>query len=489
MLGREVLTVRETQEADRLTAESSVPLQVLMENAGKAVADQILERFEKCRTVILCGPGNNGGDGFVVARYLALAGWSVRVVQIGHEDGYTEEARHHRGQWAGPIEAAEDIQNLDDQELFVDALFGAGLSRPIEGAASDFIEMMRARPVVSIDIPSGIHGDTGEVLGSAPMAALTVTFFRTKPAHYLVPGVAHCGEVVCVDIGIEDSVLETIAPEQCVNGPDLWLGAFPKPAITDHKYSRGFVLVVGGTIMTGAARLAARAAQRAGAGAVQLAVPGDVQTIYKVTNESIMVAPFRDTATLQDLVEEESVSTSIVGPGLGVVGATRERVAMVARSGKPAVIDADGLSVFEDNGQMLFDMIKGPCVLTPHEGEFRRLFPDLTGGRLFRARAAAARSGAVVLLKGFDTVVADPEGRVVINNNGTPDAATAGSGDVLAGIIGGLMAQGMPAFESACAGAWIHADAACRFGAGLIAEDIIDTLPAVLADLRDQIPA
>ena len=483
-----LLTVAEMYRADALTIEAGTPGVTLMENAGRAVADSIRERWESRDTVVLCGPGNNGGDGFVIARVLAEAGWAVRVVSLVGLESFSGDAKANAELWQGPFAVASGAQDVAGAELVVDALFGAGLSKDVAGLAADLLRACDgAAPIVAVDMPSGVHGDTGAVMGIAPHADLTVTFFRKKCGHTLMPGRARCGEIVVADIGIGSDVLEQIAPQQAENTPELWKPALRFPGPEAHKYSRGYALVVGGQVLTGAARLAARAAQRAGAGAVGVAAPVDAQTVYKVALESVMVQPFRDTASLRDLVEEPKLDAVLIGPGAGQVTATRERTSMVLRSGKPAVLDADALSVFEGTPDLLHASVSGPTVMTPHEGEFSRVFPDIAGGRLIRARAAAARSGCVVLLKGYDTTIAAPDGRLSVNTNATPDLATAGAGDVLAGIIVSLMAQGVPAFEAACAGAWLHAAAGAAFGPGLIAEDLIDGIPGVMRALKAQV--
>jgi len=300
-----------------------------------------------------------------------------------------------------------------------------------------------------------------------------------------MPGRALCGAVVVADIGIPETVLADIAPVQAANAPALWRDNFPWPDLADHKYRRGHAVVAGGRSMTGAARMAARAAQRAGAGMVSVAVPVESEIVYKIALTTILVHPFRDTQMFRDLVLEPRVTACLVGPGNEVNGGTRERALAALRTGKAVVLDADAISVFETGSELLFEAIQGPCVLTPHDGEFARLFGH-DGDKLQRTRQAARRSGAVIVLKGADTVIAAPDGRAVINDNAPPDLATGGSGDVLAGFIVGLLAQGMDAFDAACAAVWMHGDAATRFGPGLVADDLIDTLPSVLRWLKHE---
>jgi NAD(P)H-hydrate epimerase len=340
----------------------------------------------------------------------------------------------------------------------------------------------RHLPVVAIDVPSGIDGASGEVRGIAPRAAVTVTFFRKKPGHLLLPGRSCCGETVLEQIGIPDSVVDRIASDTVENAPDWWLDAFPRPGLETHKYARGHALVAGGAVMTGAARLAARAAARLGAGLVTVAAPEFAFPIYAAALTGVIVHPIGDIEEFQGFLADRRRNAALIGPGAGVGAETRARTLAILGAGKRAVFDADALTSFAEDPETMFSAIRSPCVMTPHAGEFSRLF-DTTGDKPERARRAARQSGAVVLLKGADTVIAAPDGRVAINANAPPQLATAGSGDVLAGIVLGLLAQGMEPFAAAAAAAWIHGAAACRFGHGLVAEDLIETIVPVLQDL------
>ncbi|HYG87555.1 MAG TPA: NAD(P)H-hydrate dehydratase [Azospirillum sp.] len=477
----ELLTVAEMYRADSLAIASGVPGPVLMENAGAAVAWEIRARWAPRPVAVLCGPGNNGGDGFVVARLLAEAGWPVRLGLLGPREALKGDAAQAAQRWTGAVEPL-DRTLLDGMPLVVDALFGAGLTRPLDGAARDVVEAMAGLTVVAVDVPSGVHGDTGMVMGVAAMAALTVTFFRRKPGHLLLPGRLHCGETVVADIGIPDSVLDTIAPRQWENGPALWAARYPWPRAESHKYARGHAVVMGGGRMTGAGRLAARAALRVGAGLVTVACPPEAFPIYAVGSPSLIVAPVADDQDFAALLSDARKNVVLLGPGAGIGVHTRARVLEALTAGKACVLDADALTSFAEAPADLFDRLGDRCVLTPHEGEFARLF-DVAGDKLARARAAA-RCGAVVLLKGADTVIAAPDGRAAINANAPPELATAGAGDVLAGLILGLLAQGMDAFGAACAATWLHGEAAAQVGLGLIAEDLPDALPAVLRRMR-----
>jgi NAD(P)H-hydrate epimerase len=479
LLGGEVLQIAQMVRADAAAIAAGITGIDLMENAGAAVTEAILARFVPTPVSVLCGPGNNGGDGFVVARRLARAGWPIRVALLGDLDRLAGDAASAAHAWSGDVNALEPGV-LAGAGLVVDALFGAGLARPLEGAAKQVIEGVRAAglPVVAVDIPSGVHGDTGEVLGLAALARMTVTFHRVKPGHLLLPGRDHVGELVVADIGIPDSVMAELDVRTWANQPRRWRAALPQRAASSHKYSHGHALVLGGgASSSGAARMAARAALRAGAGLVTVVCPEAATATYAAQLTAVMVAPFADQAGFARALEDQRRNAVLLGPGAGVGEDLRRRVLVALAAGKTCVLDADALTSFAKRPDELFAAIVGPCLLTPHEGEFNRLF-DLPGDKLARARAAAAQSGAVVLLKGADTVVAAPDGRAIVQPAAPPTLATAGTGDVLAGIALGLLAQRMPVFEAAAAAVWLHAEAATTLGSPLIAEDLIEALPA-----------
>lgn len=519
----ELFSVSEMYKADRLAIEGGVPGLHLMEAAGAGVVDAIKVRWEKRDVCVLVGPGNNGGDGFVVARLLKQAGWPVTIYMDGAKTDLSGDAALNAKRWRNkvqPLEAAlERIAALNhpDDLLVVDALFGAGLSRPLEGTAKILAELITvsqsqggAPVVVSVDVPSGLNGDSGRTLGGKRggicfHADLTVTFCRLKPAHALMPGRGVCGEVLVVDIGISEDVVAQIGAKAYLNTPELWGEAFPEYSADIHKYARGHLVALGGEAMTGAARLVSAAARRAGAGLVSIAVPEHVFPIYAASVDPGTLTPvFKGTKGFQALLADTRKNTCVIGPGAGRNKTTRAITLAAIKAEKRCVLDADALSVFADDPKTLFKAIKSQdkfgekrvesIVLTPHGGEFARLFPDLAkryargkATKLDVCRAAAKRAGCVVLLKGADTTIATPRGRVAVSTNAPPWLATAGSGDVLAGIIGALLAQGMPGFEAANAGAWLHGEAANAFGPGLIAEDCIDELPAVLEWLLEQL--
>lgn len=488
-----LLTTDEMSRADHLTIERGTPGMVLMENAGRAVADACAARFMHGPIDVFCGPGNNGGDGFVAARLLREMGWSVTVHLLGELDALKGDAVEAARRWSGPVEPLK--AEAGEGALFIiDAIFGAGLSRNIDGVTGDLISRInelpgnRRPPIVAIDVPTGLSGDTGQVRGLAFEAALTVTFFRKKPGHLLLPGRQLCGELVLADIGIEEEVLETIAPRTFENCPSIWDHLLPRPNLQVHKYVRGHALVIsGGPANTGAARLAARGAARAGAGLVTVASPPNAVLVNAAHLTSIMLTPCANADVLSKLLEDKRKNACLIGPGNGVGQGTRENVLAALLSGASMVLDADALTSFAENPRDLFVAITGyfagPTVLTPHEGEFKRLFPALTGDKLHRARAAAVEAGAIMVLKGPDTIIASPEGDAIINTNAGPELATAGSGDALAGIILGLLAQGIPAFEAAAVGVWLHGAAGARLGHGLIAEDLPEALPPIWREL------
>jgi NAD(P)H-hydrate epimerase len=484
----EVLNVEEMFAADHFAADHGVPSLELMEQAGLAVANEICKRWTSRSCAVLCGPGNNGGDGFVVARLLNARGWDVWVETAEDTSQLKGDAAHMARRWSG--ETISLTHGGRGAELFVDALFGAGLSRSLEGAVrSRAISLQQERDrIVAIDVPSGLHGDTARSFdGVSVKAALTVTFFRKKPAHLLLPGSQLCGDVVVADIGIPEAAIATIKPKLLENGPALW--RYPWPNSESHKYARGHCVVVSGPAhATGAARLAARGALRVGAGLVSVASPLDSVPINAAALTAIMVKPFSGAQGLADLLKDRRFNAVVAGPGSGVGQATKELVAAALASRAACVLDADALTSFADEPQSLFALLREPAVLTPHHGEFERVFPgllDKSRNKVDAARAAAAAARCTVLIKGADTVVAATDGRAIVNSNAPPALATAGSGDVLAGFIGGLMAQGLNSFESAAMAVWLHAEAARLFGPGLIAEDLSEQLPRVLRVLND----
>jgi hydroxyethylthiazole kinase-like uncharacterized protein yjeF len=477
-----LLSVAQMTEADRAAIAAGTPGSLLMQNAGNAVVREITRRWQPRPVTVLCGPGNNGGDGFVVANALAQTGWPVRIALLNRREALRGDARFFAERWSGGVEPVTPAA-IEGAALVVDALFGSGLSRALDSQVVDTLAAVTRRglPLVAIDVPSGVMGDSGENVGAAP-AACTVTFARKKPGHVLLPGRELCGEVVVADIGIPPAAFDSLSIDTWENDPVLWRAELPRAKSTGNKYTRGHALLCGGYPLTGAARLAARAAARIGAGLTTVAVPEAAFSVYAAALTSIMVQPLARDGDLARLLSDARYTAFLIGPGAGVNDSTREAALEILEKARPVLLDADAITVFASDVDQLARAIRGPCVMTPHEGEFARLFPA-QGDKLARARAAARHSGAVIVLKGADTVVAAADGRAVVNTNAPASLATAGSGDVLGGLILGLLAQGMDAFRAAAAGVWIHGAAAAGFGPGLLAEDLPDLVPAVLRQL------
>ena len=454
--------------ADAAALAAGMPTETLMEAAGRAVARAIRARFRPCRTLVLAGPGNNGGDGYVAARYLEQAGWPVSVAALAPPSPGTAAAAA-AARWHGPMAALNEAE-VARATLVVDALFGAGLTRPL---APEIVEILRAvqAPLVAVDVPSGLDGATGQVLGHAPQAALTISFFRLKPGHLLLPGRALCGETLLADIGLPEAVLEGIAPRCWRNHPSLW--ALPSLEVSAHKYTRGHLTILAGASMPGAARLAAAAARRLGVGLVTLhAENQELAAMLRADAPGQLVSD----ATLEALLADARRKVWLAGPGLLPHEATRAAIRTIIEAGKTLIADAGALMAAAEAP----DLLRGAAVITPHAGEFARLFGAPGADRLAATRAVAARLGAVVVLKGPDSVIAEPDGRVIINDNAPPSLATAGTGDILAGAIAALLAQGMAPFEAAAAAVWLHGAGAASGPPGLIAEE----LPALIAKAR-----
>ncbi|MEM7621037.1 MAG: NAD(P)H-hydrate dehydratase [Pseudomonadota bacterium] len=512
----ELLTSEQMKEADRLAIKSGISSLELMENAGLSVFQTLQQTYPKAQNIlILCGPGNNGGDGFVVARHLKEIGLNVKVMLFGQPDMLQGDAAHMARKWEtcgneneinNTIEAltSANLQlSLNDDtftiDLIIDAIFGTGLSRSIEGDMAkciDFINMAKPH-VLAIDVPSGLDATTGHILGTAIQADTTVTFFRRKIGHVLYPGRGLCWDIKVTDISIAEVVLKDIECNTKLNRPELWLNTYPWPTFNMHKYDRGYAIVVSGPAhATGASRLAAMAALRVGTGLVTVASPPEAVPIHACHLTSVMLHPIENTQALSCLLEDKRRNAVLIGPGTGIGAQTRAYVEACLNSGVHVVLDADALTSFAQDPDSLFAMIKSKpernVVMTPHEGEFNRLFHEdsslseklaslhTKSSKRERARHAAQRAGCIIALKGADTVIATPDGQAAINDNAPPWLATAGTGDVLAGLITGLLAQDMPAFDAVCAGVWLHGACANKLGMGMIAEDMPDALPRIL---------
>ncbi len=512
---RELLTPDEMARADAAAIGSGVSGLALMEKAGEVVADVAASLVlplsrSKPRIAVLCGPGNNGGDGYVAARLLAGRGMAVICFTLGDPTKLQGDAASAAAAWSGACHALRAF-DPDMFDLVIDALFGAGLTRDLEGEAVEVAARIydwrnRGGRVLAVDMPSGLDGRTGRVRGTAVEADATVTFFRLKPGHVLMPGRALCGDLHLAHIGMPEGLLDHFAVATFLNGPALWGEHLPKAERQDHKYARGHVLVVSGPVFhTGAARLAAQGAARAGAGLVTLAGTTAALSEHAFQVTAIMCAPLTGASDLIRLLADPRKTVVVIGPGLGLDEEARSLLEAVVCSdpARALVLDADALTLMAGDMQRFCGLIKsrsGTVVLTPHDGEFKRLanglarqfesvsqapesISQVADSKLEQARWLAASTGATVLLKGADSLVAMPDGRASIATDLPAELATAGSGDVLAGIIGGLLAQGMPAFEAASAAVWLHGRAGNLAGRGLVADDLPTALACVLAGL------
>ena len=487
----EIDTLIKTPEAmghiDRAAAASGLSSYGLMERAGQAVAAAALRRFPGAmRFAVLCGPGNNGGDGYVAARALKEAGASVAVHALGDTAALTGDAAVAFAGFEGPVAPLADYSPRPG-DVVIDALFGAGLARDVPAEVASTIETVRQNglPVLAVDLPSGIDGRTGQVRGAAFEAVATVTFMCRKPGHLLLPGRTSAGEIEVFDIGIPARILAQHADHMRVNTPAIWRRALPPQTDATHKYVRGHLAVFSGpSTATGAARLAAMAGLRAGAGLVTLLSSHDALPANAAHLTAVMLKAIGGDDDLAKLLQDERLTTFVLGPGFGDGDRATRYVRLLAEHGRHLVLDADGISSFRDDPAELYSFFASGSprlVLTPHDGEFARLFPDLARdaalSKIERAQRAAARSNGVVILKGADTVIAAPDGRALVNENAPPWLATAGSGDVLAGIVGAHLTQGLPAFEAAASAVWRHGEAGRIAGEGLTAEDLPGAIP------------
>ncbi len=531
-----ILTVEHMYKVDELALTHVEASFELMQNAAAVVCKEVLSELpEKAKVVVLCGTGNNGGDGFILAGLLMLQDIPVVTVFCGPSQALetlTGDALLAYQQFTD-LSVGNAFLTLDDRQvettessdgiqqaiedalanchLIVDAVLGAGLSRPVSGQLAALFDAINqhqfnASPVVlSIDLPSGISGNTGRICGCALHADITVTFFRQKPAHLLYPGRAYCGEIRVRDIGIQPNVLEHIDIDLCENHPDMWLPGFPVPDHADHKYRRGHVLVQSGPAhATGAARLAAHAALRAGAGIVTMTSDADATQVNAAHLTEVMQRTISSDDAFEQCLQDNRFDCVVLGPGNGISPSLNNRVASALKACRHVVIDADAISAYSSIGhetpQSLFKLIKenpADVVLTPHEAEFERLFGNIEtvtrhNDKVSRVRAAASCSGAIIVLKGADTVIADPRGCSFINTGTSPWLATAGSGDVLAGTIAALLAQyklveqrkwQATALNATCIAVWMHSRAATLAGPGLIASDLALQYSQVIQEL------
>lgn len=487
-----LLTPSEAQQADQYAIKAGKKSSDLMETAGRAVADILIDYVGTPlelggEIIVLCGPGNNGGDGFVIARYLYEWGYPVHVQLLGEPAKLTGDAAKMAQKWQGTIGAATG-SSLKGAAVIIDALFGVGLNKPIEGEAANLIVAANETDSfrLAVDVPSGLNAETGNVSGCCFQADATVTFSFRKAGHLVAPGRFYCGgtdHVHVADIGVPSDVLDHMTPLCFANEPTLWSNAYPFQGPASHKYDRGHLLVLGGKEPTlGASRLASLAALRVGAGLVTLAAPSDSYPVQAAALTDVMVRRFDSAFGFVGILGDPRIGTVLLGPGAGVGEKTVELVQQAGVKKCNMVLDADALSSFVGRAEHLKAIADGDVVMTPHEGEFAKLFPslDVVSDRIGAARSAAKIANSTIVLKGVSTIIAAPDGRVSIASNGPSWLAIGGTGDVLAGLIGGLMVQGMPVFEAASAAVWIHGEAGMKVGRGLIASDLLDVIPSVL---------
>jgi hydroxyethylthiazole kinase-like uncharacterized protein yjeF len=476
-----VLSPAEMAAVDAAAAASGISSFGLMKRAGAGVAAALLRYHPGAvRVVVLCGPGNNGGDGYVAAHCLVESGVRVDIFHLGDPAKLRGDAEHARALLEAPSRPISDYRPKAG-DVVIDAMLGAGLARDVPQSVAELASRVAEAgvPVLAVDLPSGIDGRTGRVMGAAFSAERTITFMTRKPGHLLLPGREFCGSVEVFDIGIPERIVRSIARAGVAeNGSVQWAHMLPSPNEETHKYKRGHLVVFSGEVTkTGAARMSAMAGLKAGAGLVTIASPREAAAENATHLTAVMLHVVDNEADLRGWLHDERLQTFVLGPGFGTGAKARSFVTALRE--RHLVLDADGISSFRDDPAELFDLFaegETRLVLTPHDGEFRRLFPDIaddeTMGKVDKATAAARRANATIVYKGADTVIAAPDGRALINTNAPIWLATAGSGDILAGIVGALMAQGIPAFEAAAAGVYLHGEAGMRAGKGLTAEDL-----------------
>lgn len=451
MTGRPILTAEKMRAAEQRAIDGGTSVEELMERAGAALAEAAYRFAGPTPALVLCGPGNNGGDGYVAARHLLSRGIPVRIAAISEPK--SDAAKWVRSEWSGEIEMLSNT--TAPAALLIDCLFGTGLKRGLEDDVSAQLSRLCGQAIVKVagDLPSGVESDGGTELSPVPQFDLTVAFGALKPAHLLYPAMHKCGRVVLADIGIEaETKWHEIAPPQL---PPLDPGG--------HKYDRGLVHALAGK-MPGAIALAAKAAALAGPGYVRVSTSRHIEGLPSAVVQT-------DTAEVND----ERIGCLLVGPGMGDIP---QVLTLALTSRAPKVIDADAITHLGEP-----ERLKGQdAILTPHEGEFLKLFGKIEGNKPDRAPEAARRAGAVVVYKGADTLVADPDGRLAFRPPAPAWLASAGTGDVLAGVIAAMRARGLPAFEAACAGVWLQGEAAEIAGPHMIADNLANAIPKALAE-------
>ena len=489
VLNYAVLSCKNHKDLDKKTIKKFIPGYKLMENAGEAIFKIIKKKFKKQKKIkILCGPGNNGGDGLVVAKLLKENSFrNVDLFCLVSKKKLKGDAKIAANKLNENLKSFNQFKTSSN-ELIIDGIFGSGLKKNISGNLKKVIEKINLEKpyCISIDIPSGINGDTGKIQGAALKSNDTITFTKKKPGHLLFPGNEYCGNVIVEDIGINLEKL-LFKPQIFENHPDNWRNKFPWPNHKSHKYTRGFSLIICGEKMTGASRLAARGAARIGCGLLCLGVPKKSFDIYSIENPIALIEIIDDENDLNSLLKDKRINTILIGPGLGISEKKLKLILKIVKEKKKLVVlDADAL---KNNFKKILLKNRTNIVITPHEGEFMQVLKDLNiknnKNKLSLAIKFVKKTKINLILKGNTTIICSQDGQISINTNSSPFLATGGSGDVLAGMITGLISQGMNIFEACCASVWIHGEIAKIKGPGLIAEDLPEMIPNVLKKIKN----
>ncbi len=489
--GCTVLSATQMAAADNCAIASGISADILMEQAGKAVFSAIIENIMPNNTIILCGSGNNGGDGFVIARLLTEAGWPITVASMVPIEEYTGSAKimaQKYQQTGGKILSfTEAMEKIANYKVVIDAIFGTGLNRNITGIIADLITAVNKGQhyVLSVDIPTGINGNTGQIQAAAIRANHTVTFACKKLGHLLLPGFLHTGKLTVADIGITKEHIAQQNPKYYENNPKLWQHMLPAQSLYDHKYKRGHAAIIAGNIeYSGAGLLASEAAIRSGVGITTIFAPKEALAVYAIAAKKAAIK--RCMTTLKQFITSDKITSWLFGPGAGISAQTAQLALTLLKQQKNTILDADALTSFADNNEELHSNLHPKSVITPHFGEFTRIFPKTTSGNKVQlAQNAAKTCNSNVIIKGADTVLATADGKVIINTATTPQLATAGSGDVLAGLITGFAAQNIPIPAAAAIAIFVHSRSAMRAGEQIIADDLLSSITEVIIDLKN----
>ncbi len=475
-----IITIKQAEELDK---KSGIPFIELTENAGRAVFEEIKSKYKKCKVAVLCGVGNNGGDGYVIARYLKRANYDVVVFLNDLPKSKDAKVMYEKWNEIGGKSfnfKYVEKENFAGINLIIDAMFGSGLNKDIDGEYKKITELVNSLniPIVSVDLPTGINGDTGKIMGVCVKANLTITFTLPKIAHIITPSNKYCGEVKVVDIGIPQKAVETLNIRTFINSPTIWKDYIPEIKIDDNKYTRGLVLINSGE-MYGATILASKACKKAGAGIVYIACDDNNYNIIASHTISDVLKKANTINEFEKLVKDKKIKCILLGSGNGRTKILKEKIFTALKYTNKIIFDADAISIFENDKkgkELLFNSIKSNCIFTPHLGEFKRIFDYDENDKIGSVVKSAQKSKSIVILKGHDTIIASPSGKVVINTHSSPYLSIAGAGDVLSGIIAGLVSRGMEEFKAVCYAVWAHGDASLKLNKIFTIEELIDNL-------------